>query len=78
MSDIRIDSAFDSGNIDVLSVDGATARLAIPQDTNSEFKQWFHFRVTGARGRARGGAKWGVVFCVLFSCLSNLMLIMPL
>ncbi|MAM38550.1 MAG: hypothetical protein CL949_08610 [Erythrobacter sp.] len=51
MSDIRIDSAFDSGNIDVLSVDGATARLAIPQDTNSEFKQWFHFRVAGAKGR---------------------------
>ncbi|MBX7536157.1 hypothetical protein K3175_10865 [Qipengyuania sp. GH1] len=51
MSDIRIDSAFDSGNIDVLSVDGATARLAIPLDTNSEFKQWFHFRVAGAKGR---------------------------
>ena len=51
MSDIRIDSAFDSGNIDVLSVDGATARLAIPLDTNSEFKQWFNFRVSGAKGR---------------------------
>lgn len=51
MSDIQIDSAFDSGNIEVLSVDGATARLAIPQDTNSEFKQWFHFRVSGAAGR---------------------------
>ncbi|MBX7539706.1 M14 family metallopeptidase [Qipengyuania sphaerica] len=51
MSDIRIDSAFDSGNIEVLSVDGATARLAIPLDTNSEFKQWFHFRVAGAKGR---------------------------
>ncbi len=51
MSDIRIDSAFDSGNIEVLSVDGATATLAIPLDTNSEFKQWFHFRVAGAKGR---------------------------
>ena len=51
MSDIRIDSAFDSGNIEVLSVDGATARLAIPLDTSSEFKQWFHFRVAGAKGR---------------------------
>ena len=51
MSDIRIDSAFDSGNIEVLSVEGATARLAIPLDTNSEFKQWFHFRVSGAAGR---------------------------
>ena len=51
MSDIRIDSAFDSGNIEVLSVEGANARLAIPRDTNSEFKQWFHFRVSGAAGR---------------------------
>ncbi|HBQ54168.1 MAG TPA: hypothetical protein DD790_06740, partial [Erythrobacter sp.] len=51
MSDIRIDSAFDSGNIEVLSVSGASAMLAIPKDTNSEFKQWFHFRVAGAAGR---------------------------
>ena len=39
MSDIRIDAAFDSGNIEVLSVNGATATLAIPKDTHSEFKQ---------------------------------------
>jgi len=51
VSDIRIDSAFDSGNIEVLSVSGASAMLAIPKDTNSEFKQWFHFRVAGAAGR---------------------------
>ncbi|MEC7534670.1 MAG: M14-type cytosolic carboxypeptidase, partial [Pseudomonadota bacterium] len=51
MSDIRIDAAFDSGNIEVLSVNGATATLAIPKDTHSEFKQWFHFRVAGAAGR---------------------------
>ncbi|WP_454597575.1 M14 family metallopeptidase [Qipengyuania sp. SM2507] len=51
MSDIRIDSAFDSGNIEVLSVDGARARLAIPADHQSEFRQWFHFRVSGAAGR---------------------------
>ncbi len=51
MSDIRIDSAFDSGNIDVISIDGAQAKLAIPLDTKSEFKQWFHFRVSGAKGR---------------------------
>ena len=42
MSDIRIDSAFDSGNIEVLSVSGASAMLAMPKDTNSEFMQWFH------------------------------------
>ncbi|MDP4540219.1 M14-type cytosolic carboxypeptidase [Qipengyuania sp. DY56-A-20] len=51
MSDIRIDSAFDSGNIEVLSVEGAKARLAIPADHQSEFRQWFHFRVSGAAGR---------------------------
>jgi murein tripeptide amidase MpaA len=51
MTSIHIDSAFDSGNIDVLSVDGATARLAIPFDAGNEFKQWFHFRVSGAAGR---------------------------
>jgi len=48
---IRIDAAFDSGNIEVLSIDGTTARLAIRKDHQSEFFQWFHFRVTGAAGR---------------------------
>ncbi|MFA9201131.1 MAG: M14-type cytosolic carboxypeptidase [Cypionkella sp.] len=49
---IRIDAQFDSGNIEVLEVAGDTARLAIPADHLSEFRQWFHFRVTGAAGRA--------------------------
>ncbi|WP_338467126.1 M14-type cytosolic carboxypeptidase [Novosphingobium sp. ZN18A2] len=49
---IRIDTAFDSGNIEVLSIDGASARLAIRKDNGSDFAQWFHFRVTGAAGRA--------------------------
>ena len=48
---IRIDAAFDSGNIDVLSIDGTAARLAIRRDHQSEFAQWFHFRVAGAAGR---------------------------
>ena len=52
MTDIAIDSAFDSGNIEVLSIEGANARLAIPYDAGNEFKQWFHFRVSGAAGRA--------------------------
>lgn len=51
MSDIVIDAAFDSGNIEVVSVEGATARLRIPNDRKSEFAQWFHFRVSGAAGR---------------------------
>ncbi len=50
MNPIYIDAAFDSGNIEVLSIEGASARLAIPKDHNSEFKQWFHFRVAGQAG----------------------------
>jgi murein tripeptide amidase MpaA len=51
MKAIAIDAAFDSGNIEVLSIDGAAARLAIRKDRQSEFFQWFHFRVAGAAGR---------------------------
>ncbi len=51
MSDIRIDCGFDSGNIEVLQIEGATARLALRKDHMSEFAQWFHFRVSGAEGR---------------------------
>lgn len=51
MSDIQINAAFDSGNIEVLSIDGATARLAIRKDKDSDFNQWFHFRVSNCAGR---------------------------
>ncbi len=51
MSDIQIDASFDSGNIEVLSISGASARLAIRKDRESDFNQWFHFRVAGAAGR---------------------------
>ena len=51
MSDIQITAAFDSGNIEVLSVSGTTAELAIRKDHQSDFFQWFHFRVSGADGR---------------------------
>ena len=51
MTQIHIDSQFDSGNIEVLAIDEATARLAIRTDNQSEFRQWFHFRVSGAAGR---------------------------
>ena len=51
MTDIAIDAAFDSGNIEVLAISGASARLAIRKDHESDFFQWFHFRVTGAAGR---------------------------
>ena len=51
MADIQIHSAFDSGNIEVLDLAGAEARLAIRRDHQSEFFQWFHFRAAGAAGR---------------------------
>lgn len=51
MTDIAIDTQFDSGNIEVLSISGAQATLALRKDYQSEFAQWFHFRVTGAAGR---------------------------
>jgi murein tripeptide amidase MpaA len=51
MTDIQIDSAFDSGNIEVLRVSGAKAALAIRRDHDSDFFQWFHFRVAGGKGR---------------------------
>lgn len=47
MTSLFIDAAFDSGNIEVLSVEGSTARLAIRKDRHSEFFQWFHFRASG-------------------------------
>lgn len=50
MTTISIDSAFDSGNIEVLNIDGASSKLAICKDHLSEFAQWFHFRVTGTAG----------------------------
>lgn len=48
---IRISSDFDAGNIEVLSIDGTRADLAIRRDKDSDFYQWFYFRVDGAGGR---------------------------
>ena len=50
-SPIVIDAAFDSGNIEVLAIEGASARLAIRRDAHSAFFQWFHFRVAHVAGR---------------------------
>ncbi len=47
---IKITSAFDSGNINVREISGNTAHLSINQDRESEFKQWFHFRVSATAG----------------------------
>jgi len=51
MKKIQISFIFDSGNIKVNSIeDYSNIRLEIRPDNNSEYFQWFHFRVTGAKG----------------------------
>jgi len=52
---IHVSSRFDSGNIEVVPTDDPTAdpgtlRLRIARDGAADFFQWFHFRVSGARG----------------------------
>ena len=47
-----ISAAFDSGNIRVLAQEGDRFDLEIVRDHQSDFYQWFHFRLAGARGRA--------------------------
>ncbi|RZF64233.1 hypothetical protein EWE75_11835 [Sphingomonas populi] len=49
---ISINAAFDSGNIRVVGIDGDVFTLEIVTDKHSDFYQWFHFRVAGAKGRA--------------------------
>jgi murein tripeptide amidase MpaA len=47
----HISAAFDSGNIRVLKQDGDRFDLEIVRDHQSDFYQWFHFRLLGAKGR---------------------------
>jgi murein tripeptide amidase MpaA len=48
---ISISSSFDAGNIRVLEARADGADLEIVKDKDSEFYQWFYFRVAGAAGR---------------------------
>ncbi len=49
---IRITDRFDSGNIIVVSAEKANdVRLKIRPDAGDEHMQWFHFRVSGAKGQ---------------------------
>ncbi|MET0179692.1 MAG: M14-type cytosolic carboxypeptidase, partial [Novosphingobium sp.] len=48
---LQIDAEFDSGNIEVLELEPAGARLAIRKDRGSDFFQWFHFRVAALAGQ---------------------------
>jgi len=47
----HISAVFDSGNIRVLHQDGDRFDLEIVTDNQSDFYQWFHFRLLGAKGR---------------------------
>ncbi len=50
---MHIDADFDSGNIDVVSLsESGDAALEIRWDAGGEHRQWFHFRLDGARGTA--------------------------
>jgi len=48
---MKISSNFDSGNIEVISVENPeNIQVKIRKDTNSNKHQWFYFRLTGAEG----------------------------
>jgi murein tripeptide amidase MpaA len=48
---LSISSAFDGGNIRLVAIDGPRVDLEIVTDNQSEFYQWFYFRLTGGAGR---------------------------
>ncbi|WP_295801186.1 M14-type cytosolic carboxypeptidase [uncultured Microbulbifer sp.] len=48
---MHISSAFDSGNIKVIDADSKPIQLAIKIDNQSDFYQWFHFRLEGEVGK---------------------------
>ncbi len=49
---ISVNAAFDSGNIVVNRIAGPTdIELTIRKDAHSDFYQWFHFRLSGAKGQ---------------------------
>ncbi|WP_106640656.1 M14 family metallopeptidase [Allosphingosinicella vermicomposti] len=48
---LSISSAFDGGNIRLIAINGNRADLEIVKDHQSDFYQWFYFRVTGAKGQ---------------------------
>ena len=46
---IQINSNFDSGNIEIVSIkDNGDIQVKIRKDISMDFFQWFHFRLTGA------------------------------
>ena len=51
MTALHISTAFDSGSVEVLSLeDPRNIRLHVRQDSAADFAQWFHFSLQGAAG----------------------------
>ncbi|WP_114954103.1 M14 family metallopeptidase [Sphingosinicella terrae] len=48
---LNVSSAFDGGNIRLLAAESDRIDLEILRDHQSDFYQWFYFRLTGAGGR---------------------------
>ena len=49
---LSISSTFDAGNIEVVNADSPeNIQLKIRKDTESDFLQWFYFRMQGAKGQ---------------------------
>jgi murein tripeptide amidase MpaA len=48
---LSVSSAFDGGNIRLVAIQDNQIDLEIVKDHQSDFYQWFYFRVTGAGGR---------------------------
>ena len=47
---LSVSSAFDGGNIRLVAIENGRIDLEILRDNQSDFYQWFYFRVTGAAG----------------------------
>lgn len=47
----NVSSSFDGGNIRTISIDRNRLDLEIVKDNESDFYQWFYFRLTGAAGQ---------------------------
>jgi murein tripeptide amidase MpaA len=49
---LSISSAFDGGNIRLVRIEGSRVDLEIVRDNQSDFYQWFYFRLSGAKDQA--------------------------
>jgi murein tripeptide amidase MpaA len=48
---LSVTSAFDGGNIRLVAIEGSRVDLEIEKDHQSDFYQWFYFRLTGSGGK---------------------------